>query len=71
MNSPEYFNVLEKVKDDMGTLRDFLIGEVRKIDSLLDDDSEISPLLNSFSSDIEWGINSLMDELDNAVEKLP
>ena len=71
MNSPEYFNVLEKVKDDMGTLRDFLIGEVRKIDSLLDDDSEISPLLNSFSSDIEWGINSLIDELDNAVEKLP
>ena len=71
MNSPEYFNVLEKVKDDMGTLRDFLIGEVRKIDSLLDDESEISPLLNSFSSDIEWGINSLIDELDNAVEKLP
>ena len=70
MNSPEYFNVLEKVKDDMGTLRDFLIGEVRKIDSLLDDDSEISPLLNSFSSDIEWGINSLIDELDNTVEKL-
>ena len=49
MNSPE------KIMDELGSLRDFLIGEVRKIDSLLDDDSEISPLLNSFSSDIEWG----------------
>ena len=71
MNNPRYFDAIEKVMSDMGSLRDFLIGEVRKIDSLLDDDSEISPLLNSFSSDIEWGINSLIDELDNAVEKLP
>ena len=71
MNNPRYFDAIEKVMSDMESLRDFLIGEVRKIDSLLDDESEISPLLNSLSSDIEWGINSLIDELDNTVEKLP